>query len=77
MMKLEQAKAHAKNVGDAHDLIEEFDNCDLNDHRREGTRVHNRRNVQAGSRDNQQKPRTDLYSSTRVMCAPRTSPSRK
>jgi hypothetical protein len=45
-------------AGDAHDLLAEFDNCDLTDHRREGTRVQNRRNVQVGSRDNQQKPRT-------------------
>ncbi len=39
-------------AGDAHDLLAEFDNCDLSDHRREGTRVQNRRNVQVGSRDN-------------------------
>ena len=45
-------------TGDAHDLLAKFDNCDLSDHRREGTRVQNRRNVQVGSRDNQQKPRT-------------------
>jgi hypothetical protein len=44
-------------AGDAHDLLAEFDNCDLSDHRREVTRVQNRRNVQVGSRDNQQKPR--------------------
>ena len=44
-------------AGDAHDLFAEFDNCDLSDHRREGTRMQNRRNVQVGSRDNQQKPR--------------------
>jgi hypothetical protein len=44
-------------AGDAHDLLAEFDNWDLRDHRREGTRVQNRRNVQVGSRDNQQKPR--------------------
>jgi hypothetical protein len=43
-------------AGDAHDLLAEFDNWDLRDHRREGTRVQNRRNVQVGSRDNQQKP---------------------
>jgi hypothetical protein len=43
-------------AGDAHDLIAEFDNWDLRDHHREGTRVQNRRNVQVGSRDNQQKP---------------------
>jgi hypothetical protein len=45
-------------AGDAHDLLAEFDNGDLSDHRREETRVQNRRNVQVGSRDNQQKPRT-------------------
>jgi hypothetical protein len=45
-------------AGDVHDLLAEFDNCDLSDHRREGTRVQNRRNVQFGSRDNQQKPHT-------------------
>jgi hypothetical protein len=32
-------------AGDAHDLLAEFDNCDLSDHRREATRVQNRRNV--------------------------------
>ncbi len=45
-------------AGDAHDLLAEFDNCDLNDHRREGTHVQNRRTVQVGSHDNQQNPRT-------------------
>ena len=43
-------------AGDTHDLLAEFDNCDLSDHHREGTRVQNRRNVQVGSHDNQQKP---------------------
>ena len=43
---------------DAHDLLAEFDNCDLSDHHREGTRVQNRLNVQSGSRDNQQKSHT-------------------
>jgi hypothetical protein len=43
-------------AGDAHDLFAEFDKWDLRDHHREGTRVQNRRNVQVGSRDNQQKP---------------------
>jgi hypothetical protein len=42
--------------GDAHEILTEVDNWDLRDHRREGTRVQNRRNVQVGSRDNQQKP---------------------
>ncbi len=45
-------------AGDTHDLLAEFDNCDLSDHRREGTRVQNRCNVKVGSRDNQQKPHT-------------------
>ena len=44
-------------AGDAHDLLATLDNCDLSDHRREGTRVQHRRNVQLGSRDNLQKPR--------------------
>ncbi len=44
-------------AGDAHEIHAEVDNWDLRDHRREGTRVQNRRNVQVGSRDNQQKPR--------------------
>ncbi len=35
-------------VGDAHDLIAEFDNGDLSVHRREETRVQNRRNVVMG-----------------------------
>ena len=47
-------------AGGPHDLITEFGNCDLSDHRREteGTCVQIRRNVQVGSRDNQQKPHT-------------------
>jgi hypothetical protein len=58
--QLEPKRAHTdEDTGDAHDLLAEFDNCDLSDHRREGTRVQNRRNVQVGSRDNQQKSRTD------------------
>jgi hypothetical protein len=43
-------------AGDAHEIHAEVDNWDLRDHRREATRVQNRRNVQVGSRDNQQKP---------------------
>jgi hypothetical protein len=42
--------------GDAHEIHTEVDNWDLRDHHREGTRVQNRRNVQVGSCDNQQKP---------------------
>jgi hypothetical protein len=57
-LQLQLKRTHTDDdAGDAHDLIAEFDNCDLSDHRREGTRVQNRRNVQVGSRDNQQKPR--------------------
>ncbi len=52
-----RARTHA-DAGDAHEMLAEVDNWDLRDHRREGTRVQNRRNVQVGSRDNQQKPRT-------------------
>ncbi len=33
-------------AGDAHEILVEVDNWDLRDHRREGTRVQNRRNVQ-------------------------------
>ena len=36
-------------AGDAHDLLAEFDNCDLSVHHREGTRVQNCLNVQVGS----------------------------
>ncbi len=43
-------------AGDAHEIHAEVDNWDLRDHRREGTRVQNRRNVQVGSRDNQENP---------------------
>jgi hypothetical protein len=57
--QLQPKRTHTDDdAGDAHDLLAEFDNCDLSDHHREGTRVQNRRNVQVGSRDNQQKPRT-------------------
>jgi hypothetical protein len=41
----------------AHEIPAEVDDWDLRDHHREGTHVHNRRNVQVGSHDNQQKPR--------------------
>ncbi len=57
--KLQPKRARTDDdAGDAHDLLAEFDNCDLSDHRREGTHVQNRHTVQVGSRDNQQKPRT-------------------
>ena len=58
--QLHPKRAHTDDdAGDAHDLLAKLDNCDLSDHRREGTRVQHRRNVQLGSRDNLQKPRTD------------------
>ena len=34
-------------AGDAHDLLAEFDNCDLSDHRRERTRVHTSRTTRS------------------------------
>jgi hypothetical protein len=56
--QLQPKKARSDaDAGDAHEIHAEVDNWDLRDHRREGTRVQNRRNVQVGSRDNQQKPR--------------------
>ena len=45
-------------TGDTHEILTEVDNWDLRDHRREATRVQNRRNVELGSLHNQQKPRT-------------------
>ncbi len=55
--QLQPKRAHSDvDAGDAHEIPAEVDNWDLRDHRREGTRVQNRRNVQVGSRDNQQKP---------------------
>jgi hypothetical protein len=39
-------------------MLADVDNWDLRDHRQQATRVQNRHNVQVGSRDNQQKPRT-------------------
>ncbi len=55
--QLQPKRGHTDDdAGDAHDLLAEFDNWDLRDHRREGIRVQKRRNVQVGSRDNQQKP---------------------
>ena len=55
--QLQPKKARSDaDAGDAHAIHAEVDNWDLRDHRREGTRVQNRRNVQVGSRDNQQKP---------------------
>jgi hypothetical protein len=55
--QLQPKRAHSDaDAGDAHEIHAEVDNWDLRDHRREGTHVQNRRNVQVGSRDNQQKP---------------------
>jgi hypothetical protein len=45
-------------AGDAHEMLADVDNLDLRDHRQQATRVQKCRNVQVGSRDNQQKPRT-------------------
>jgi hypothetical protein len=45
-------------ASDAHEMLAEVDNWDLSVHRREATRVQNRRNVQVGSLDSQPKPRT-------------------
>jgi hypothetical protein len=56
-------------AGDAHEILAEVDNWDLRDHRQQATRVQNRRDVQVGSRDNQQKPRTgkgDFFHHTRL-----------
>ncbi len=39
-------------------MLAEVENWDLRDHRQQATRVQNCRNVQVGSHDNQQKPRT-------------------
>ncbi len=43
---------------DAHEMLAEVDYWDLRDHRQQATHVQNRRNVQVGSRNNQQKPHT-------------------
>ncbi len=48
----------ARSHDDAHEMLAEFDNWDLRDHRQQATCVQNRRNVQVGSRNNQSKPRT-------------------
>jgi hypothetical protein len=45
--------------GDAHEVLTEVDNWDLSVHRREVTCVHNRRNVEVGSHENQPTPHTD------------------
>jgi hypothetical protein len=47
-----------EDAGDDHEMFAEVDNWYLRDHRREATRVQNRRNVELGSLHNQQKPRT-------------------
>ena len=52
-----RARTH-DDAGDAHQVLAEVDNWDLSVHRREATRVQNRRNVQVGSRENQPTPRT-------------------
>ena len=52
-----RARTH-DDAGDAHQVLAEVDNWDLSVHRREATRVQNRRNVQVGSRENEPAPRT-------------------
>ncbi len=52
-----RARTH-DDTGDTHEVIAEVDNWDLIVHRREATRVQNRRNVQVGSRENQPTPLT-------------------
>jgi hypothetical protein len=53
--QLQPKRAHSDaDAGDVHEIPTEVDSWDLRDHRREGTRVQNRRNVQVGSRINQQ-----------------------
>jgi hypothetical protein len=53
--QLQPKRAHSDaDAGDTHEILAEVDNWDLRDHRRQGTRVQNRRNVQVGSRINQQ-----------------------
>ncbi len=52
-----RARTH-DDAGDAHEMLAEVENWDLRDHRKQATRVQNRRNVQVGSRQNQAKPRT-------------------
>ncbi len=57
---LQPKRAHSDaDAGDAHEILAEVDNWDLRDHHRERTRVQNCRNVQVGSRINQQQPRPD------------------
>jgi hypothetical protein len=63
---LEELKRHLQpkrvhthdDAGDAHEVLTEVDNWDLSVHRREATRVQNRRDTQVGSRENQPTPRT-------------------
>ena len=57
-MLIDCLRVTSRDAGDAHEVITEVDNWDLIVHRREATRVQNRRNVQVGSRENQPTPRT-------------------
>ena len=52
-----RARTH-DDAGDVHEMLVEVDNWDLSLHRREATRVQNRRNVEVGSLDNQPTPYT-------------------
>ena len=51
-----------KRARDVHEMITEVDNWDLSVHRREATRVQNRRNVSLGSLHDQPKSHTDSTS---------------
>jgi hypothetical protein len=67
--QLQPKRAHTDDdVGDAHEMLADVDNWDLRDHRQQATRVQNRRNVQVGSRDNQQNPRTGKASFLHHTC---------
>jgi hypothetical protein len=55
---LHPKRAHTHDAADdAHEMLAEVENWDLRDHRQHATRVQNRRIVQLGSRQNQEKPR--------------------
>ena len=64
--EVEELKRHLKpkrahthdDAGDAHKMLAEVDNWDLSVHRREATRVQNRRKVEVGSHENQPKSHT-------------------
>ena len=66
--RLHPKRAHSHDdAGDAHEMIAEVDNWDLRDHRQQGTHVQTRRNVQVGSRKNQEH-QADLLDRRRIYC---------